>query len=384
MEKLFELIDNKEEEMIEELKQVVNIDSGSYSKKGIDQIISRYEEFYANLGFETEIKVNREQGNNLVAKREGELEGSWLFLGHVDTVFPAGTAAKRPFKLDEEGDRAYGPGVSDMKSGLVMLKTVLEALLSLDTKLPDVVVLLNGDEEIGSPASKNLIETAGREATACFVLEPGRQNGDMVIARKGTALYELVVRGQAAHAGSNHAQGISAVEELAHKILAVQKLTDYKRGITFNVGVIEGGKRSNIIADEARAEIDLRIAKLEQIDEAEEKLQEIADREYLPGTETVLNGGLNRPPMEEDQEAKKLFEVLAAVAKKLDVQLGTTVTGGASDGNFVSVLGVPTLDALGPVGGGNHSEDEYIELSSLNSRAKILAGGLQELARQKH
>ncbi len=384
MEKLFELIDNKEEEMIEELKQVVNIDSGSYSKKGIDQIISRYEEFYANLGFETEIKVNREQGNNLVAKREGELEGSWLFLGHVDTVFPAGTAAKRPFKLDEEGDRAYGPGVSDMKSGLVMLKTVLEALLSLDTKLPDVVVLLNGDEEIGSPASKNLIETAGREATACFVLEPGRQNGDMVIARKGTALYELVVRGQAAHAGSNHAQGISAVEELAHKILAVQKLTDYKRGITFNVGVIEGGKRSNIIADEARAEIDLRIAKLEQIDEAEEKLQEIADREYLPGTETVLNGGLNRPPMEEDQEAKKLFEVLAAVAKKLDVQLGTTVTGGASDGNFVSALGVPTLDALGPVGGGNHSEDEYIELSSLNSRAKILAGGLQELARQKH
>lgn len=380
MEKLFKEIETKEEEMIRELERLVNIDSGSYTKKGVDKIISRYEQIYTGLGFETEIKENHDQGNNLLARRDGELDGNWLFLGHVDTVFSEGTAAKRPFKLDREADRAYGPGVCDMKSGVVILKTVLETLISSDVELPDLVVLLNGDEEIGSPTSRELIENAGQEATACFVLEPGRENGDLVTARKGVGIYELIVSGRAAHAGNDHEKGISAVEELAHKIHEVHQLTDYQEGITLNVGVIQGGERPNIVADNARAEIDLRIARLEQAGEIENKLKEIAEKEHLPGSKTLLKGGLNRPPMEKSQESGRIFQIFKDVGKRVGIEPGEAATGGASDGNFVSGLGVPTLDSLGAVGGGNHSDQEYIEISSLVSRSKMLAGGLAELA----
>ena len=382
MEKLFEQIEAREEEMIQELEQLVNIDSGSYTKTGVDQIISRYEEIYTGLGFETEIKVNEEQGNNLIARRAGELDGNWLFLAHVDTVFTEGTADSRPFKLDKEADRAYGPGVCDMKSGVVILKNVLETLITSGTELPDLVVLLNGDEEIGSPTSRELIEAAGREATACFVLEPGRQDGSLVTARKGVGIYELIVSGQAAHAGSGHKAGVSAIEELAYKIPDVHKLTDYDQSITLNVGVIKGGERPNIVADNARAEIDLRIAKLEQVEKIEEQLKEIAAKEYLPGAKTLLKGGLNRPPMEKSLESGRMFQVFKEVAQAAGIELEATTTGGASDGNFVSGLGVPTLDALGAVGGGNHSDQEYIELSTLVGRAKILAGGLTEMAQE--
>ncbi|MGM0415106.1 MAG: M20 family metallopeptidase, partial [Bacillota bacterium] len=316
MDKIFEQIEAKEEEMIRELERLVNIDSGSYTKIGVDKIISRYEQIYTGLGFQTEIKENQDQGNNLLARRDGELDGNWLFLGHVDTVFSEGTAAKRPFKLDKEADRAYGPGVCDMKSGVVILKTVLETLISSDVELPDLVVLLNGDEEIGSPTSRELIEAAGREATACFVLEPGRENGDLVTARKGVGIYELIVSGRAAHAGNDHEKGISAVEELAYKIQEVHQLTDYQEGITLNVGVIQGGERPNIVADNARAEIDLRIARLEQASEIENKLKEIAVKEHLPGSKTLLKGGLNRPPMEKSQESGRIFQVFKDVGKR--------------------------------------------------------------------
>ncbi len=380
MKNLFEQVASKEEEMLKELEQLVNIDSGSYTKEGIDKIITKYEEIYTGLGFETNIKENKENGNNLIARRSGELAGNWLFLGHVDTVFPEGTAAERPFKLDKESDKAYGPGVCDMKSGVVILKTVLETLITSDTKLPDLVVLLNGDEEIGSPTSRELIEDAGREATTCFVLEPGRQNGDMVIARKGAGIYELIVSGRAAHAGSNHQDGISAIEELTYKIQDVHKLTDYEQGITLNVGKIAGGERPNIVADNARAEIDLRITEPEQAEEIDKKLREIAAKEYLSGAKTLLKGGLNRPPMEKSQESERIFNIFVEVGKSLGIDLEEKLTGGASDGNFVSGLGVPTLDALGAVGGGNHSDQEYIELSTLVRRAQILAGGLTKLA----
>ncbi|MGM0420918.1 MAG: M20 family metallopeptidase [Bacillota bacterium] len=380
MKKILEQIEAKEGEMIQELERLVNIDSGSYTKTGIDKIISRYEQIYTGLGFQTEIKKNEEYGSNLVARREGELEGSWLFLGHVDTVFPKGTAAKRPFKVDKQADRAYGPGVCDMQSGLVILKSALETLIDLDTQLPDLVVLLNGDEEIGSPTSRELIEAAGREATACFVLEPGRESGAVVTARKGVGIYELIVSGRAVHAGSDHEKGISAVEELAHKILVVHELTDYDRGITLNVGVIEGGERPNIVADSARAEIDLRITEVEQAEEIEGKLREIAAEEHLPGAETQLKGGLNRPPMVKSSESERLFQIFAEVARAAGAEIEAAATGGASDGNFVSALGVPTLDALGAVGGGAHSDQEYIVLSSLIQRTKMLAAGLAELA----
>lgn len=383
MKKIFAQVEKREKEMTNELERLVNIDSGSYTKMGVDEIISLYEQIYTGLGFQTVIKRNEEYGNNLLAKREGELEGSWLFLGHVDTVFPKGTAAKRPFKVDEQADRAYGPGVCDMQSGLVILKTALETLIELDTQLPDLVVLLNGDEEIGSPTSRELIEAAGRDATACFVLEPGRESGAVVTARKGVGIYELITSGRAVHAGSDHEKGISAVEELAHKILAVHELTDYERGITLNVGVIEGGERPNIVADSARAEIDLRIREIEQAEEIEDKLREIAADEYIPGAKTLLKGELNRPPMERSAASEQLFQTFAGVGRAAGIELKETATGGASDGNFVSGLGVPTLDALGAVGGGNHSDQEYIVLSSLIERTKILAAGLAELADQK-
>ncbi|AZR74872.1 hypothetical protein BBF96_08340 [Anoxybacter fermentans] len=359
--------------MIRDLEEIVNIDSGSYDKDGIDKIIKIFKRKYMELGFEVEVDEQKEYGNNLIARRKGNVSGNFLFLGHVDTVFEKGTVSERPFTI--KGDCVYGPGVCDMKGGVIILYYALKALLDLEyPNLPDLTVLLNGDEEIGSPSSRSLIEKEGKNATYCFVLEPGRADGSIVTARKGVGIFEMTVTGVASHAGSNHQAGRSAIEELAHKIIALHKLTDYTKGTTINVGVIEGGSRPNVVADFAKAKIDLRIERLEEAEEVIAKIKEIAGRSYVRGTTTRLEGGLNRPPMVRTNEVKKLYEVFRKAGKMVGIEnLGEKVTGGGSDGNLTSALGVPTIDALGPVGGDAHSANKYIELPSVVKRSQLLA-----------
>ena len=365
--------------MIEELKKLVNIDSGSYTKEGIDKIINLYKKRFTELGFKVKIDQQEEYGNNLIAKYEGDLSGNYLFLGHVDTVFKEGTVEERPFEI--EGDYAYGPGVCDMKGGVVLLYNALKALIeSNSNKLPDITVILNGDEEIGSPTSRSIIEKEGRKASHCFVLEPGREDHSLVTYRKGVGIFDLQVQGVASHAGSKHEKGRSAIEELARKIIDIHQLTDYDRGVTLNVGVIEGGERSNIVAEKAKAAIDLRVDKLEDGEKMERKLEQIAENKYIDGTESSLTGGMNRPPMKKTDKAEKMYEVFKGIGNDLGMEIGEQSTGGGSDGNFVSALGVPTIDAFGPVGTNAHSDKEYIEVDTLVSRAKLLAQGILELS----
>src|SRR6056297_1273283 len=376
MEMIYKMIDHKEETMIDAVEELVNIDSGSYTKKGIDKIISINKDAFEDMGFEIEIDRQEERGNNMTARKKGELDGNFLFLCHVDTVFKEGTAVERPFTIDGDSYRAFGPGVCDMKSGVVVLRTALEALFASDQKLPDITVVLNGDEEIGSPSSRPLIEAAAEEVTHCFVMEPGRSGDDVVVSRKGVGIFAMDIEGKPTHAGSNHADGASAVEELARKVLDIHNLTDYDRGITLNVGVVEGGQRPNIVAEKARAEIDLRFVKKDQGPEIETELNKIAAGIYVEGTKTELSGGINRPPMEKNKEVENMYQAYKKAGEELGLKIGAVSTGGASDGNFVSAMGVPTLDALGAVGGNAHNDEEYIVLSSLKARAKVLAGGL--------
>ncbi len=379
MEMIYKMIDHKEETMIDAVEELVNIDSGSYTKKGIDKIISINKDAFEDMGFEIEVDRQEERGNNMTARKKGELDGNFLFLCHVDTVFKEGTAVERPFTIDGDSDRAFGPGVCDMKSGVVVLRTALEALFASDQKLPDITVVLNGDEEIGSPSSRPLIEAAAEEVTHCFVMEPGRSGDDVVVSRKGVGIFAMDIEGKPTHAGSNHADGASAVEELARKVLDIHNLTDYDRGITLNVGVVEGGQRPNIVAEKARAEIDLRFVKKDQGPEIETELNKIAAGIYVEGTKTELSGGINRPPMEKNKEVENMYQAYKKAGEELGLKIGAVSTGGASDGNFVSAMGVPTLDALGAVGGNAHNDEEYIVLSSLKARAKVLAGGLINL-----
>ncbi len=368
------------DEMVTDLKTLVNMDSGSYDKAGVDRVITTLSGLYEQLGFEVCRDHQQRYGDNLVAYRSGSTRGKFLLLGHVDTVFGENTTTLRPFTI--EGSRAYGPGVCDMKGGLVTMYHALRALSNLAAAdLPEIAVVLNGDEEIGSPSSRALIEAQAQDATHCFVLEPAREDGSLVTARKGVGLLNLEICGVAAHAGANHESGRSAIEELAHKILALHRLTDYERGITVNVGVVSGGERTNVVSDKATARVDLRVEQEEDADEVLQRIAEIAAKSHVQGTVCRLEGGLNRPPMPRTQGTAEMFSAFDRAAQKLGITaLGERSTGGGSDGNFVSALGVPVLDALGPVGGKSHSEDEYIEVDSLVERSQLLAQGILEIA----
>ncbi len=380
-QKLKSCLGNKQAEMLEELEFLVNTDSGSYYKNGIDKLVDYYADKYSELGFQIEVDEQDEYGNNLIAKYKGEKEGNFLFLGHLDTVFAAGTAAERPFTI--KGDRAYGPGVSDMKGGIVILYHTLASLINLEVELPNLTVILNGDEEIGTHSSRAIIEREGAVADYCFVLEPGRSDGSVVTQRKGVGDYELTVEGVASHSGADPEKGSSAIEELAHKILALHNLTDLAKGITVNVGVISGGERSNIIADQAVAKVDLRFETKIDGKVMDEKIRSVANSCQVVGTSGTIRGGLNRMPLAKTKASEQLYAKFCQTAARMNLSKpGEKKTGGASDGNYVSGLGVPTIDALGPVGGNSHSLKEYAEVATLTERATLLAGTLYSLAEE--
>jgi glutamate carboxypeptidase len=304
-----------------------------------------------------------------------------LFLAHYDTVFPSEEVRRRPFLSD--GRRAYGPGVADMKGGIVTLWEALRLLAAGGwSEFASLTVIHNADEEIGSPRSRVMIEEEARRADVCFVLEPGRPDGAVVTARKGVGRYTLTVHGKAAHAGAYPQDGASAVVALAHKIVELHALNDYGRGLTVNAIVTEGGTRSNVVPEVARAEIDVRVPAMAQVAALEARLWEIAATEHLPRTRGVLEGGLNRPPMEPSPRGQALLALAQGLARALGFPLPATGTGGGSDGNFVAALGVPVLDGLGAVGGGFHSAEEYLEIASLPQRAALLALLVPEACRR--
>jgi glutamate carboxypeptidase len=354
------------------LEALVNYDTSSHAHAALATAAGWIEEQLRSLGLAVERRLPDGAGPVLIGRASGRGRRRILFLAHYDTVFEPGEPGRRPFKIS--GGRAYGPGVADMKGGVITLWEALRALRSLGWEdFGTLTVIHNPDEEIGSHGSRAAIEEAGRSADICLVLEPGRADGSVVTARKGVGRFLLTVHGKAAHAGVAPQEGASAVVALAQKIVAIDALNDYARGLTLNTIITRGGARANIVADEASAEIDVRIPTLALGDEVVASLQGIARAVDLPGTRATLTGEINRPPFEPGPGGAALLALARDAAAALGLHLKATTTGGGSDGNFIAALGVPVLDGLGAVGGGYHSPDEYLELQTLPQRAALTA-----------
>jgi glutamate carboxypeptidase len=365
--------------MLVATEALVAHESPSRDKAALDALADRIGGRFAVLGAAVERVPNRAGGDHLLVRLGARRESApALILGHFDTVWPAGTLERMPFRV--EGGRAHGPGVYDMKANLVLAEFALRAIrdLGLDSDLPRPVELLwTSDEELGSPSSRGLIEETARRAAYVLVVEPPLAGGALKTARKGVGRFHLEVTGRAAHAGVEPEKGVSAVVELAHQVLALQALADPAAGTSVNVGVVQGGTTSNVVPASATAAIDVRAATLAEARRVEYAMAGL--RPVLAGARVAVTGEFNRPPMERTPAIAALFDRARALARTVGLELTEGSTGGGSDGNFTAALGVPTLDGLGVPGGGAHADDEHILVDELPRRAALLAALLLNL-----
>ncbi len=372
-------IREKKTEMLQLIEQLVNIDSGSYNKRGVDRVGSILKEKYEDLGFIVEVKEEKDFGNNMIIQHKNAVDPKIILVAHMDTVFPEGTVAKRPFYI--EGSRAYGPGVVDMKASQVELIYAIKALQEIGSKsVENIQIILNGDEEVGSITSRHLIEEHSVGKEYALIMEPARKDGSLVTARRGGGRYDIIVKGVAAHSGIEPEKGRSAIEELAYKIIQLHRLNDHEKGISINVGLIEGGSSVNTVSANAVAHVDIRISEMEQAAYLEKKIKEICSKTVVSGTEILLEGSISRPPMEFNQKSEKLLHIIKDVGEKIGLKVRDTATGGGGDASFTSATGVATIDGLGPVGGDAHSDSEYLEIDTLPERTLLLARSIERLS----
>jgi len=343
------------------LQELVEIESPTYSS-GVRRVAEIVARELDELGATTRFV----DGDHLVAELDGD--GPPLLLsGHADTVWPEGTLATMPFRVD--GDTAYGPGVYDMKGCLVVM---LEAMrLAAAERTRALRVFLTADEEMGSRTARPHLEEAARGCAAAFIVEPPGANGDLKTARKGLGRFKLTITGRPAHAGTNRTEGVSAVEELAHQIIALHELNDDERGISVNVGVVRGGTSENVVAAQAEADVDVRVARYEDRERMEQALAALEPK--LAGASLSLGGGWTRPPLEPSEGAERLFEAAREHGRDLGLDLHAESSGGGSDGNLVGAVGVPVLDGLGIEGAGAHAPNEHVRLASIPVRATLLS-----------
>lgn len=372
----------QQEAMIALLRELVDTDSGSYNKPGIDAVGAAIERFLAGQGIPTERLAQSKHGDCIRAPvpwdgPSGNAGGNIVLMGHRDTVFPDGEATRRPFTI--EGSTAYGPGVADMKAGLVMNAFVLAAFHKFGGSPAPLVGLFTGDEEIGSPEGRPVIEAEARRARVVFNSEPGRVSGNVVTGRKGGVFSAFRITGKAAHSGGNFPDGISAIEELARKIQAIHALTDLERGITLNVGLVSGGQSVNTVAPWAEGQIDLRYVHPEDRDEIMAKIDRIIATSSVPGTKAELTIRGEFLPLTQTPAAKKLFELYVSAAAASGFKTAGEFTGGCADSGFTAGVGTPTICAVGPVGGKAHSPEEFLDITSLVPRAQACARAILSL-----
>jgi glutamate carboxypeptidase len=375
-------LDTQYEPMVALLGALVDTDSGSLDKAGVDRVGALLKARLEALGVACAVSEHPTAGFFLKATvpARGAANEHVLLLGHRDTVFPKGTAAARPFRV--EGRLAFGPGVSDMKAGLVMNAFVLAAFARTGGAPLPLVGLFTSDEEIASPASRPVIEAAARGARAVFNAEPGRTagpGGNVVSGRKGAMFLTVEVTGVPAHSGGAHDKGVSAIEELCRKVVALHALTDYASGTTVNVGLIEGGVSINTVAPFARARVDVRFKTMDAMAAAETAVSNILATTHLPGTTTRLAERAAFLPLEPTPANRALFEHYAACGRDLGLAIGGEYTGGSADSGYTSALGAPTLCGTGPIGARAHTPDEVCELDSLTVRARALALAIMRL-----
>ncbi len=377
LENIYAWLHSRQQLMISALHEIVLQESPTHDKEACDQLCAQLAGEFARLDGKVTVHRQPTAGDHLQIDFSGRHRRKpVMLLGHLDTVHALGTLETMPWS--ERDGRLYGPGVFDMKAGIVQMMFAIAALREIMGELPrPVKVWLVSDEEAGSATSRTITETLAKQCAAVLVCEPSGPGGALKTARKGVGSFTLKITGVAAHSGLDFEKGHSAIVELAHQVQAISRLTDLERGITMNVGMVRGGTRTNVVAAEARAEMDLRISHKEDGPEMERRVREL--RPVNPACKLEIAGGMNRPPLERTEQVAALFELARGIAQELGFELHETAVGGGSDGNFTAGIGVPTLDGLGAVGDGAHAAHEHVIARELAPRTALLAGLMQAI-----
>jgi len=365
-------LESNEKAMFSLLEELVRIQSGSHNKMGVDKTMRRIETDFQNMDMTAEIIEQSVLGNHLVVRSNCQTDGrnQILMVGHMDTVFPVDTEFNG-YREDEKN--CYGPGVVDMKGGLVVGIFALKAMeqIGLLSEIP-IVFILNSDEEIGSRSSLDIIQKEAHQSAFALVLECGGLNGEIVTGRKGNLMIELHVEGKAGHAAFSDQGKSSAILEMAHKIIDFESLNDFERGITINVGKVEGGIGPNTISEFCTAQIDFRYIDPEDLKYLENRVIDFTSESVVKGTRSRVDFISGKPPMQQSPENQKLYTTVEGIAKTLGMDLEEEFRFGGSDANFIADLGIPVLDGLGPIGAMDHSDKEYMVKESLLQRTILL------------
>ncbi|MGY3572534.1 M20 family metallopeptidase [Vibrio paucivorans] len=366
---------------LEELRPLIDVDCGTYTLEGIEAIATQFESKYAAMeGWQVKRIDCGKAGVGLEVRNKPDAEViDIMLIGHMDTVFPKGTVAKRPMTTDDT--KAYGPGVSDMKSGLL---NVVYALRNLNPEVIDklsICICMNPDEETGSLDSVDWLQSVAKQAKNVLVAEAARADGGLVKARKGMARYKLTFNGKAAHAGNEPQNGRSAITEMANWILAINTMTNFESGTTLNVGVVSGGAGANIVPELAEAIVDVRFWNNNEYDDIDTQFNALAIQPHVEGVSIELEREAYKPSMVPNGQTLALMSLVEESAQELEIDINWKEVGGGSDANNTAILGVPTLDGLGPIGAGFHSDEEYLLLESIEPRIKLLMRVMEKLAK---
>lgn len=376
---LLEAVKGFEEQVIHDLREIVEMESPTTDREAVNWVAEWVKRKADALGAQTEIvsSGHPERGDHLVARWSGS-DGSLkpiLVIAHMDTVWKKGTLQEMPFCV--EADKIYGPGIFDMKGAIVFILTAIEIIQKLGrkTKRP-ITCLFNSDEEINSTTSRDVIQ---REAikSNCVLIPEGGVGDAVITARKGILYFKLTIKGKSSHAGMDHEKGINAIEEAAHKILAIQKMTNYEIGTTVSCGIVQGGTRTNVVPAEVVLEVDARVPTKDEETRLIKKIESLTP--VLAGASLDVYTLIKRPPLDREEGGIRLYEIAKELAAKLGYTLAESSTGAISDGNLTAALGVPTLDGLGPIGDGAHAVHEYIDKEKMTERIALLVRLLEEL-----
>ncbi len=383
MKEMITKVAARQDEILAFLSRIVEMESPSHEKSNVDAVIDVLETSYRKIGFTTRRIEEDGFGNHLVADLNGGEGPRVLLVGHADTVYPLGTLRQMPLK--REGDRLRGPGVEDMKGGLTVMLFGIQSLLEFGSPLEGSIrVVVNSDEEPGSPTSRVRWAELAKDVDYAMILEPAKSDGGMVYRRKGVGIFHVNVQGKAAHAGAEPEKGASAIRVLAKKILDIEALANQSLGTTVNTGVIGGGTAPYVVPESARAEIDFRVPTFEERDRVLKSLHSIIERKDLNGTSATFQGTFHRPPMEPAPGFEAFQKIIDEAGNDIGVPVHwMNITGGASDGNNISALGIPTIDGMGPSGGGAHSSDEYMDIPSLFQKTVLLSAVLNRIVGKK-
>lgn len=378
MKTIKSFLESTQPDFLADLAATVNLDCGTENKAGVDRVGAWIQERCLAWGWAVEHFPLTDYGDCWLARLRGQGSGRIMLIGHLDTVYPTGTAASRPMRL--EGPKILGPGTCDMKGGLLVGMYAMRALqVNGFDDFAEILFFFNSEEELGSPLSRSLYTPLARQMDAVLVLESARMNGDIVSARKGAGVYHVKVKGKSAHAGVEPEKGANAILEMAHQVIAFQKLNSVAPGVTVNVGVISGGTKHNVVPDEAILEVDVRAVDLAGVAAIRHAVANLNGQTTVPGTQAQIQGGFTYFPMAKNPAIAFLVQLAQESAQELGFEVKDAATGGASDANQIAALDVPVLDGLGPVGGLDHGPDEYIEQASIVPRTAMLAGLMQRI-----